>query len=426
VRIACVIHRFGADIAGGSEGHCLQVARRLAASHDVTVLTTCARDHVTWRNEYSAGATTIDGGSAAAPRLRVERFPVARERSLGRFAEISNTVFDGRPSEREQEEWFRQNGPESPALLDRLARGGPTFDRVLFWSFRYYHAFFGLPLVADRAILLPTAEEDEAIRLDVLDRFFSLPAAFMFLTPEEQQLVARRCSQPLAPSSVVGCGVEAAAPTADAARLLDSFNIAGPFALYLGRVDPNKGCDTLLRYFRWIHGDTDRQLWNGSLPLPRLVMAGPVNMPLPNDAPWLTSLGYVDAPLRDALLSQSAALIVPSPYESLSMVLIEAWNHGKPALVSGRCAALKGQAIRSGGALYYRSVDEFAQGLAYLLEQPDAARQIGANGLAYVEREYRWPQVMDRIEELLCSLPSPASRLSSPATGLSAASSARA
>ena len=50
MKLACVIHRFGADIAGGSESHCRVVAEHLAGSHDVTILTTCAKDHVTWKN----------------------------------------------------------------------------------------------------------------------------------------------------------------------------------------------------------------------------------------------------------------------------------------------------------------------------------------------------------------------------------------
>jgi glycosyltransferase involved in cell wall biosynthesis len=417
VKIACVVHRFGADIAGGSEGHCLQIARRLAAAHDVTVLTTCARDHVTWRNEYRPGAATINAARAptgASPPLRVERFPVARERSTRRFADISSRVFDRRASIAEQEQWFRANGPESPALVDALARRGSAFDRVLFWSFRYYQTFFGLPLVADRALLLPTAEDDAVIRLDVLDRFFSLPAGFMFLTPEEQDLVARRSSRPLAPSSVIGCGVDPAGPAPGAARLLAALHIARPFALYLGRIDPNKGCDTLLRYFRRIHAEAGAAF-------PRLVMAGPANMPLPKSVPWLMAPGYVDAALREALLSHASVLIVPSPYESLSMVLIEAWNHGVPALVNGRCAALRGQAMRSGGALYYRNVDEFVHALAVLLDDRDAARHIGAQGLAYVEREYRWPKVMDRIE---ARLRSPLTPPLPTETALSAASSA--
>ena len=47
MKIACVVHRFGADVAGGSEGHCRGVTTQLAARHDVTVLTTCAKDHMT-------------------------------------------------------------------------------------------------------------------------------------------------------------------------------------------------------------------------------------------------------------------------------------------------------------------------------------------------------------------------------------------
>src|SRR5262249_31277909 len=50
VKLACVIHRFGADIAGGSEGHCRLVAQHLADSHEVTIVTTTAKDHITWRN----------------------------------------------------------------------------------------------------------------------------------------------------------------------------------------------------------------------------------------------------------------------------------------------------------------------------------------------------------------------------------------
>ena len=55
MKLACVVHRFGPDIAGGSEAHCRHVAEHLAAEHDVTILTSCARDHVSWRNEYPEG-----------------------------------------------------------------------------------------------------------------------------------------------------------------------------------------------------------------------------------------------------------------------------------------------------------------------------------------------------------------------------------
>jgi glycosyltransferase involved in cell wall biosynthesis len=384
VRLACVIHRFGTDIAGGSEAHCRAIAEQLAVTHDVTVLTTCARDHVTWRNEYQPGA------SKAGP-LQIRRFPVARQRSLHRFHDISELVFSGGASDADQEQWFRENGPEAPELVAFLEQHGREFDRILFWSFRYYQTFFGLPLVADRAVLVPTAEEDSVIRLRILDRFFAKPAGYLFLTPEEQTLVSLHCSAPLPPSATIGVGLDPAARTLG--TRLESLGVTEPYILYLGRIDPNKGCQTLLRHFLRIA--PERRI--------SLVMAGPANMPLP-EHPAVVRLGFVDGHVREALLSNAALLVVPSPYESLSMVLLEAWNHGIPALVNARCDVLKGQALRSDGALYYQNFDEFARALDWLLDRPDLGRCLGQQGLQYIEREYRWPHVMNKIEQLLSSM----------------------
>jgi glycosyltransferase involved in cell wall biosynthesis len=387
MRLACVVHRYGADIAGGSEAHCRLVAEHLAAEHDVTVLTTCARDHVTWQNAYPAGESCVNG-------VRVRRFPVARPRSLHRFAEISEIAFSGKASSAEQEEWFRQNGPDAPALLDHLASQGAQYDRVLFWAFRYAGSFFGLPLVADRAVLVPTAEEDPLIKLDVLAHYFSLPAGLVFLTPEEQALVARRASGPLAPACVIGSGLDPV-PSGLRHPPLEPLGISTPFALYLGRIDPNKGCETLLHYFERYHAEHASPV--------DLVMAGPANMPIP-DHPHVKRLGFVDAPTREALLARAAMLIVPSRYESLSLVLLEGWNHGLAALVNARCLVLKGQTRRANGGLYYHDYDEFARALAYLIARPDVARELGRQGLDYVQREYRWTHVMDKVNALLASV----------------------
>ena len=56
-------------------------------------------------------------------------------------------------------------------------------------------------------------------------------------------------------------------------------------------------------------------------------------------------------------------LIMPSYFESLSMVALEAWAIGKPVLANGQCDVLKGQVIRSGAGLYYESFAEFAETL---------------------------------------------------------------
>jgi glycosyltransferase involved in cell wall biosynthesis len=385
VKLAFVVQRFGADIAGGSEMHCRQLAERLAARHDITVLTTCARDYVTWANAYPPGTSTENG-------VRVQRFPVARPRNLKTFADLSDEVFDDLGSTPERDvEWFRANGPDAPALLDHLRVHGGEYDLVLFWAFRYAPTFFGLPSVAERAILVPTAEEDPAIDLDVLPEFFARPAGYLFLTPEEETLVSTRAGRALTPSRVIGVGLE---PERDLHRtrgVLDHLGLPEEFVLYLGRVDRNKGCATLLEYFQDFvdsGGDTT------------LVLAGPSTLTIP-DHPRIRALGYVSDEVRRTLLSYSRALMVPSPYESLSIVLLEGWNHAIPALVNAYCKVLQGQVRRASGGLYYRSSREFQEALAWLLANDAARRELGEQGLAYVDREYRWPTVLERVDSLL-------------------------
>ena len=385
VKLAFVVQRYGAGIAGGSEMHCRQLAERLASRHDITILTTCARDYVTWDNALPAGESVENG-------VRVRRFPVAHPRNLKAFADLSDEVFDdlGSSPDRE-EEWFRANGPDAPALLEHLRAHGKDYELVLFWAFRYAPSHFGLPLVADRAILLPTAEEDPAVDLQVLPEYFARPAGYLFLTPEEETLVSTRAGQRLQPSRVIGIGLEPERDPHPSRDILDGLGIPQDFVLYLGRVDRNKGCATLIEYF---------QEYSEAGGQTTLVLAGPSTLAIPAH-PRIRALGYVEDAVRHALLSHARALVVPSPYESLSIVLLEGWNHGVPALVNAYCKVLQGQVRRADGGLYYRSSREFQETLSWLLSHEDSRREFGAQGLAYVDREYRWPTVLDRVESLL-------------------------
>jgi glycosyltransferase involved in cell wall biosynthesis len=108
--------------------------------------------------------------------------------------------------------------------------------------------------------------------------------------------------------------------------------------------------------------------------------------------------------VRTALLSEAIALVVPSPYESLSIVLLEAWNHGVPAVVNSFCKVLRGQVRRANGGLYYRSGREFTEAIAYLSSHPRERSALGRAGLAFVDREYRWPTVTARVEALLAAV----------------------
>jgi glycosyltransferase involved in cell wall biosynthesis len=245
-------------------------------------------------------------------------------------------------------------------------------------------------VVQDRAVLVPTAEEDAVLDFVTLAEFFRLPRGYIFLTDEERRMVTARAGGNVGPSVVIGTGL--APPEAAPASALDALGLSDPFVLYVGRVDRNKGCDTLVKHFIRYHDETGRDV--------TLVLAGPVHVALP-DHPRVRVLGFVPDEVREALFDRARALVMPSPYESLCMALLEAWNRALPALVNARCAVLRGQVQRAGGGLHYGTYREFAAALSWLLDHPDGSRQFGRQGQAYVEAEYRWPTVMARVEGLL-------------------------
>jgi glycosyltransferase involved in cell wall biosynthesis len=191
-------------------------------------------------------------------------------------------------------------------------------------------------------------------------------------------------------STVAGIGLEPLPPGIVSRSELDRLGIPQQYLLYLGRVDRNKGCDALFEHFLE---------YVPTRPDVTLVLAGPTKMQIP-EHPQIRALGYVTNEVREALFAHARALVVPSWYESLSIVLLEAWNHGIPALVNGRCKVLAGQVRRANGGLYYMFPAEFDEAADFLLNNPAERDALGRQGLAYVDREYRWPIVLSRVEAL--------------------------
>ena len=172
LRLAFVVQRYGLEVAGGAELHCRWVAEQLARRHQVEIFTTQALDHVGWTHGYPAGAANVNG-------IPVHRFAVVRAANPRQVASLSNRVFK-LPHTREDEEAFvRALGPESPDLVAAVAAARERFDLFVFFSYRYYHSYFGLPGVREKAVLVPTAEEDDALGLGVYAELFRMPRAIL-------------------------------------------------------------------------------------------------------------------------------------------------------------------------------------------------------------------------------------------------------
>lgn len=386
MRLCFVIQRYGLEVAGGSELHCRWLAGRLARTHHVRVVTTCARDYIEWQNHYPPGPTHVDG-------ISVIRYPVQKPRSERRFALIQDLVFAEDHTLDDEREWVVENGPFCPDLV-RALRSFRDVDLFVFYSYRYYQTFFGLPVVRDRAVLVPTAEEDPAIELPIFGGLFRAPRGIIYLTPEEKSLVEGVSGNAFIPSVVVGSGLNIPAERSQAA-VPSRFELPDSFLLYVGRIDRNKGAATLFSYYRRLH-----EAWSD---VPPLILVGTAALEIPVH-PKIRHLGYVSEDVKAGLLAACDVLIMPSSYESLSVIVLEAWAMGRPVLVNAACKVLEGQCIRSGGGLFYRGYAEFAAALRLLLERPDLRAQLGQAGRSYVESEYDWDVVERRTLGFLESI----------------------
>jgi glycosyltransferase involved in cell wall biosynthesis len=384
LKLAFVIQRYGLEVNGGAELHCRWLAERMARRHDVEVFATRALDYLEWRNHYPRGTEIVNG-------IPVHRSSVKRARNARVFASLSNICFHEAHTREEEEAWVRENGPYSPELVKAVTTARARFDRIFFYCYRYFHSYHGVPAVADRAILVPTAEEDPAIGLEIMKPLFRAPRGIVYLTPEEQALVEDASGNTSLPSVVIGSGINLpeADPSLDFRR---KHGLERPFVLYVGRIDRNKGALTLFAYFKKFLEETRADV--------DLVLAGKPAVPIP-DHPRIRPVGFISEQEKVAALRQCRLLVMPSPFESLSVIVLEAWKLGVPVLANARCKVLAGQCLRSNGGLFYHGYAEFAEGLRLLLEQDDLAASLGRQGQAYVERQYSWETIDAKMESLL-------------------------
>ena len=393
MKLAILVQRYGADISGGAELHARYLAERLSGRLDVRVLTTCARDYETWRNEFEPGPDEVNG-------VPVERFRVARERNVRDFGIRSRRVFGRMHSLQEELDWLRSEGPVSPDLLARLCRSRGEFDFVLMFSVRYYQTYYGARATPDRAVLIPTAEREPALGLAIFQPIFRGVRAIMYNSLEERAVINAIAHNEHVPGVVVGIGA-VIPPDVEPQRARQAFQLARPYILYVGRIDANKGCAELFDFFSRYVEASGRDM--------DLVLVGTPALAIPQH-PRIRHLGYVSDRDKYDLLAAASALVMPSYYESLSMVVLEAWALGRPVLANARCDVLLGQCIRSNAGLYYQDSREFGAALDRLIDDPSLAGALGKNGREYFARHYGWPAIegkyFDMFDRLAAEPPS--------------------
>lgn len=422
MKFAFVTPRYGADISAGAEHACRLLAERVCRRHEVDVLTTCARDPLTWRNEYSETADRVRG-------VLVRRFAVNQARDNEAFQQLSSRVLATPHSQTDAEEWVRALGPSSPGLISFLRSQNRSYDAVVFFSLYHATTVQGIAAAPARSVVFPHLRLDPPLRLSFWRNLLESASAVGYLAASERDLTHSYLGLVPAAEDVVGIGVDLPEPETyprhqqdpadtvtsdddesgtppDATRAPDylsgrgipfrrRYRLHDPFAIYGGRVAPHNGCEEMLEYFDTAAA-TDGE--------PSLVMMGVKMMKVP-DAPYIRMAGVASD--RERLIAYEAAevTLAPDPADLLAQQVLESFAVGTPVLAAAGNKAAVDHCRRAGAGLYYATREEFVESLQLLMSNAQLRTQLGENGRRYIQQHYRWDVVMARFERLIKRVP---------------------
>ena len=382
-----MVQRYGLEINGGAEYHARLIAEKLSKYFSIEVFTTTAHDYVTWDHYYAKHQETLNG-------IRVNRFQVKKPRDPQRFGQVQNLIFHEEHSLADELNWLEEEGPLVPGLIRELQNRENEFAYFIFFSYRYYHAYWGVKRLAHKAILVPTAEHDQVINLNLFKDFFKLPAAIIYNSPEEKDLINRISGNTAVCGDVVGVGSEIPERFAPAGTIAE-LGIRGDYFIYIGRLDENKGIPELFTFYLRLQAEEKIEL--------KLVLIGRAYVPIPKH-PGIIHVGFRENREKFDLLHRAAFLVMPSQYESLSMVALEAWAVGKPVLANGRTDVLRGQCRRSHGGLWYTSYGEFREAFMILQGNGKLREQMGDNGKRFFHDHYAWEIIENKYLKIISAL----------------------
>lgn len=384
-KIAIVNQRYGAEVNGGSEYYTKKLAEHLQPYYDIEVLTTTALDYDTWAPYYPEGEQVVDGVS-------VRRFTVKFPRNITIFR-IVNKLLQMFPRYRALFEpfWIKAQGPYCPRLIQYIGDHRDDYDIFIFVTYLYYTTALGMPEVAEKTIFVPTAHDEYCIYFFIYKKLFKKAKGIVYLTEEERDFVQKLFNNKMIPHQVAGTGIDVPEQV-NPEMFRKKYEIDFDYIIYVGRVDDGKNCDELFDFFTKYCQRTGDKI--------RLVLIGKMMMKQPR-GDLIHSLGFVSEEDKYAAMAGAKALIMPSMYESLSLVVLEAMALGIPVLVNGCCAVLEGHCRKSGAGISYRNYSEFECGLEKLLYDERLQKRMRQAGKGYIRNYYSWDEVIEKYVGLI-------------------------
>lgn len=412
-KIAIVVQRYGLEINGGAELHARQLAEKLSTLYDVEIITTCAIEYEFWDNHYPEGTEIINN-------ITVRRFKTLKK-NLKKFNRLSKSVRNQHKYSNRKlnfinlpyllfkklkynkrkfafNDWLEAQGPFSNNLIDFIRNKKDDYKAFIFFTYLYHPTNIGITEVAEKSILIPTAHDEPQFYLDGYSTLFSSPKFIMYNTQAEKDLVEKVYPQTKQiQSAIAGIGFDN--PENTTVELPENLKQKKYF-IYIGRIVEDKGCAMMIEYFnRFKSTRSDYQDV-------KLVLVGKNSLDeklTHGDDIILT--GFVNDNVKQTLLTNASALIMPSFYESLSMVTLEAMFSEIPVIVNRNCEVLYDHVQNSGTGKSFADSNEFSAALNFYLKQTEADLvSEGVKAKNYVLKNYSWNVVIDKFNSAIQSL----------------------
>ncbi|EMO52939.1 glycosyltransferase family 4 protein [Leptospira noguchii] len=425
-KIAVVSPIFSDKVSGGSEKLIFQFVELLASDFEITVLTTRSLDYISWKNSipiqskdlFQNGSKQIrfeERSSSLGGNYKILQFTVEKQRNIDRFNRLSKKILE-KPSLQNKENvnyWLLEQGPYVPELIQFIEFKKSEYDIFFFVSYLYYPLVFGLPLVEEKSIVIPTFHDEAPAYLPIYKKVLTDRSSYSFNTPEELKVFQNILGFKPNIYSITGMNLNFdqwsgfkensnsnvnfnVSETLNLSNQTKSSNNNIPFLLYVGRVDQGKGFLEMVEWFLE---------WKKKSYFPHtLKIAGKIVSKIPKkilENQNVEFLGFVEENTKLNLIDNCSCLINSSPLESFSIVLMEAWLKEKPVLVNSRSDVLKGHCIRSNGGLFYSDRKSFFATLNFILDHPLESIEMGKNGKKYVEQNFNPKIVKEKLIRLI-------------------------
>jgi len=199
-----------------------------------------------------------------------------------------------------------------------------------------------------------------------------------------------------------GVDLEMFKPRMDVENLRERYGISdSPSVLYLGRMDPYKGVEYLLRAAHIVVEH---------IPKVKFIIAGGSRFDRSNVQDYLTSskirrstifTGYLPRSEIPLLYSACEVFCYPSMWEGFGLTPAEAQASAKPVVAFNHCAIPEVVKHGETGILVNPGdYKKLADAIVRLLSDPDLRRRMGEEGRRRVEKLFNWDEAADKTIEV--------------------------